>query len=43
MNAFNLGSLISTPKCFQPTNLTSVDLILTNQTDLFKKRKRLGS
>ena len=34
LNLFNLKSLISSPTCFQSTNPTSIDLILTNQEDL---------
>ena len=35
LNLFNLKSLISSPKCFQSTNPSCIDLILTNQEDLF--------
>ena len=36
LNLFNLKSLISSPTCFQSTNPTRIDLILTNQEDLFR-------
>ena len=32
---FNIKSLISSPTCFQSINPTCIDLILTNQEDLF--------
>ena len=35
LNLFNLKNLISSPTCFQSTNPTSIDLILTNQEELF--------
>ena len=35
LNLFNLQSLTSTPTCFQSTNPKCIDLILTNQEDLF--------
>ena len=35
LNLFNLKSLISSPTCFQSINPTCIDLILTNQEDLF--------
>ena len=35
LNLFNLQSLISSPRSFQFTNLTCIDLILTVQEDLF--------
>ena len=35
LNLFNLKSLISSLTCFQSTNPTCIDLILTNQEDLF--------
>ena len=35
LNLFNLKRLISSPTCFQSTNPTCIDLILTNQEDLF--------
>ena len=35
VNLFNLKSFISSPTCFQSTNTTCIDLILTNQEDLF--------
>ena len=35
LNFFNLKSLISSPTCFQSTNPTCIDLILTNQENLF--------
>ena len=35
LNLFNLKSLISSPTCFQSTNPRCIDLILTNQEDLF--------
>ena len=35
LNLFNLKSLISSPTCFQSINATCIDLILTNQEDLF--------
>ena len=35
LNLFKLKSLISSPTCFQSTNPTCIDLILTNQEDLF--------
>ena len=36
LNPFNLKSLISSPTCFQSANPTCIDLILTNQEDLFR-------
>ena len=36
MNTFNLDSLINKPTCFQSTNPTCIDLILTNKKSLFK-------
>ena len=36
MNMSNLEVLISEPTCFQSTNPTCIDLILTNQKGLFK-------
>ena len=35
LNLFNLKSLILSPTCFQSTNPTCIDLILTNHEDLF--------
>ena len=35
LNLFNLKSLISSLTYFQSTNPTCIDLILTNQEDLF--------
>ena len=35
LSLFNIKSLISSPRCFQSINLTCIDLILTNQEDLF--------
>ena len=35
LNLFNLKRLISSPTCYQSTNSTCIDLILTNQEDLF--------
>ena len=35
LNLFNLSSPISSPTCFQSTNPTCIDLILTDQDDLF--------
>ena len=35
LKLFNLKSLISSPTCFQSINPTCIDLILTNQEDLF--------
>ena len=35
LNLFNLESFISSPTCFQSTNPSCIDLILTNQEDLF--------
>ena len=35
LNLFQLKYLISSPTCFQSTNPTCTDLILTNQEDLF--------
>ena len=35
LNLFNLKNLISSPTCFQSTNPTCIDLILTGQEDLF--------
>ena len=37
LNIFNLKSLISSQKCFQSTNPTCIDLVLTNQEDLFSR------
>ena len=34
LNLFNLKSIISSPTCFQSTNPTCIDVILTNQEDL---------
>ena len=36
LNLLNLISLISSPTCFQYTSLKCIDLILTNQGDLFR-------
>ena len=35
LSLFNIKSLISSPTCFQSINPTCIDLILTNQEDLF--------
>ena len=35
LSLFNIKSLISSPTCFQSINPTCIDLILTNQKDLF--------
>ena len=35
LSLFNIKSLISSLRCFQSINLTCIDLILTNQEDLF--------
>ena len=35
LNLFNLHSLTSSPTCFHSTNPKCIDLILTNQGDLF--------
>ena len=35
LNHFNLKSLISSPTCFPSANPTCIDLILSNQEDLF--------
>ena len=35
LSLFDIKSLISSPTCFQSINLTCIDLILTNQEDLF--------
>ena len=35
LDLFNLKKLISSPTCFQSTNSTCIDLILTSQEDLF--------
>ena len=36
MNTFNLEVLITESTCFQSTNPTCIDLVLTNQDGLFK-------
>ena len=36
INTFNLDSLINKPTCFQSTNPTCIDFILTNKKNLFK-------
>ena len=35
LSLFNIKKLISSPTCFQSINPTCIDLILTNQEDLF--------
>ena len=35
LNLFNLKSLVSSPTCFQSTSPTCIDLMSTNQEDLF--------
>ena len=35
LGLFNIKTLISSPTCFQSINPTCIDLILTNQEDLF--------
>ena len=39
LSLFNLKSLISSPTCFQSINPICIDLILTNQEDLFSNSK----
>ena len=36
MNTFNLESLINKPTCFQSSNPTCINLILTNKKSFFK-------
>ena len=36
LQAYNLTSLIKEPTCFQSSNPSSTDLILTNQEDMYK-------
>ena len=36
IQAYNLNNLINKPTCFQPNALTYIELILTNEKNLFK-------
>ena len=40
LNLVNLKSLNSSPTCFQSMNPTCINLILTNQEDLFSNSKK---
>ena len=42
MSSFGLKCLTKNPMCYQSKNLSCIDLILTNKTDLFKNSNALG-